>query len=766
MSGLRCICLAWILVIAASCASVPERPLEPAESAEMQALEAFARVYGYVRWFYPGDEAAKVDWDRFAVEGARRMLLVHEASDLGPALEALFAPVAFNLRLYTEGGQRPVTPLPAETSGLKVVAWQHYGAGLGQIDSFYKSLRLNRDGAQADPGSGNVSQALDAAPYRGMRIKLRAALRMERKEDGDGSRAHLYLNVVGPGPRLIFSDKMEDRPVREPEWKVYECEGTVAEEAVTISFGAFIRGRGELWADSFELLVAPAGSGDWRPIAIANAGFEAHPDKPESWLSLSRVHRYAVDPKRAHQGLRSLSIAAPPSVRGPLFEAHADPGEVVDEAIAPGLRMRMPLALYSDAIGTQPRDSAAPTVPSLDRAKAVDAGAESVRLAAAIVAWNTYRYFYPYFDVVDVDWAARLRPLLRDAREARDGLEMLTVLQKLVAATQDGHGNVFWSAQPKEGYPPFRAEWIEDRAVVTRSLDESRFRIGDVILAIDAQSSNAMIAADEERISGSPQWRRVRAMLRFGAGAQQQSREFSVQRGDQRIQVQAVLDQTVPMSPAPRPAIEEVRPGIWYVDLRNAPIESVQGRMAVLAQAHGLVFDLRGYPKNPGDATVLRHLLSAPENVDWMLVPRISRPESGQRDYEWIGWCLRPEQPRLGGRIAFLTDGSAISAAESVMAYVEGSQLATIVGSATAGANGAIRSALLPGGFGIVFTGTRVLKHDGTRLHGIGVLPTLPASPTVAGVVAGRDEVLEAGLAIVDRPWDADHQPTSMIPAP
>ncbi len=131
MSGLRCICLAWILVIAASCASIPERPLEPAESAEMQALEAFARVYGYVRWFYPGDEAAKVDWDRFAVEGARRMLLVHEASDLGPALEALFAPVAFNLRLYTEGGQRPVTPLPAETSGLKVVAWQHYGARAG-----------------------------------------------------------------------------------------------------------------------------------------------------------------------------------------------------------------------------------------------------------------------------------------------------------------------------------------------------------------------------------------------------------------------------------------------------------------------------------------------------------------------------------------------------------------------------------------------------------------------------------------------------------
>lgn len=732
----------------------------------MQALAAFARTYGYLRWFYPGDEAAKVDWDRFAIEGARRMLLVHDPSELGPALETLFAPVAFNLRFYAEGGQRPASALPADTSGLKVVAWQHYGAGLGQIDSFYKSLRLNRDEAQTDPGSGNASQAVDAAPYRGMRIKLRAALRVERKEEGDGTRGHLYLNVIGPGPRLMFSDKMEDRPVREPEWKTYECEGVVADEAVTISFGAFLRGRGELWADSFELLVAPAGSSDWRPVLIANAGFEARPDKPDGWLAPSRVHRYTVDPKRAHEGLRALSIAAPPPVRGPLFEAHAEPGEVVDEAIAPGLRMHMPLALYSDAIGTLPRDAEVPVVSSSDRAKTVDASAESVRLAAAIVAWSAYRHFYPYFDVVDVDWSARLPPLLRDAREAQGGLAMLTVLQKLVATTQDGHGTVFWGAQPKEGYPPFRAEWIEGQVVVTRSLDESRFRIGDVIPGVDAESANAMIAADEERISGSPQWRRIRAMRRFGAGAQQQSRDFSVQRGDQRIQVQAVLDQTVPVAPAPRPAIEELRPGIWYVDLRNAPIESVKDRMAVLSQAHGVVFDLRGYPKSPGDATVLQHLLPAPENVDWLFVPQIHGPESGQRDYERSGWRLRPEQARLVGNIAFLTDGNAISAAESVMAYVEGGQLATIVGSATAGANGAIRSAMLPGGFGIVFTGARVLKHDGSRLHGIGVLPTLPVLPTIAGVAAGRDEVLEAGLAIVDRPVHADPPLAGMIPAP
>ena len=37
------------------------------------ALEAFARLYGCVRYFHPGDEAAALDWDRFAVLGAGRL---------------------------------------------------------------------------------------------------------------------------------------------------------------------------------------------------------------------------------------------------------------------------------------------------------------------------------------------------------------------------------------------------------------------------------------------------------------------------------------------------------------------------------------------------------------------------------------------------------------------------------------------------------------------------------------------------------------------
>jgi hypothetical protein len=42
----------------------------------------------------------------------------------------------------------------------------------------------------------------------------------------------------------------------------------------------------------------------------------------------------------------------------------------------------------------------------------------------------------------------------------------------------------------------------------------------------------------------------------------------------------------------------------------------------------------------------------------------------------------------------------------------------------------------------------KVLKHDGSRHHGVGILPTVPAHRTLAGVTARRDEVLERAIEV------------------
>ena len=69
-----------------------------------------------------------------------------------------------------------------------------------------------------------------------------------------------------------------------------------------------------------------------------------------------------------------------------------------------------------------------------------------------------------------------------------------------------------------------------------------------------------------------------------------------------------------------------------------------------------------------------------------------------------------------------------------------------LVGSATTGANGEGSNFPVPGGIEIGMTATGVSKLDGTQLQRIGVTPDIEVHPTIAGIRAGRDEVLERAV--------------------
>jgi len=124
-------------------------------------------------------------------------------------------------------------------------------------------------------------------------------------------------------------------------------------------------------------------------------------------------------------------------------------------------------------------------------------------------------------------------------------------------------------------------------------------------------------------------------------------------------------------------------------------------------------------------------------------------PDQHDTRYIESGWDVQPKKPYLGAKRVFLTDGRAISYAETVLGIVEHYKLGEIVGGPTAGTNGNINPFKLPGGYTVTWTGMKVLKRDGSQHHGIGILPTVPASRTRKGVAEGRDEILLRGVEVV-----------------
>jgi C-terminal processing protease CtpA/Prc len=108
--------------------------------------------------------------------------------------------------------------------------------------------------------------------------------------------------------------------------------------------------------------------------------------------------------------------------------------------------------------------------------------------------------------------------------------------------------------------------------------------------------------------------------------------------------------------------------------------------------------------------------------------------------------------PPFTRRVAFLIDGRVLSAAESLMGIVEAERLGALVGGPTAGTNGSMDPFDVAGGYTLRWTGMDVRKKDGSPHHGVGLRPTVPVSRTLAGVIAGRDEILEKGIEVVSHP--------------
>ncbi len=430
-----------------------------------------------------------------------------------------------------------------------------------------------------------------------------------------------------------------------------------------------------------------------------------------------------------------------PPVLPPPFEADLDGG----------VSARIPLAVFADTSGT---------LPKVDRPAAEAAAAtpmkftgddRATRLADVILLWNVLQHFYPYFDVVKTDWLAVLPAALKSAATDANETAFLRTMRTMMAELHDGHGQLYGPGEARGWSLPLLFGWIDDKLVVTQTTDaSSELRPGDVIERIDGKPAKQALAEEEALVSAAtPQYRRWTALQRMRDGAKDSEVKLDVRRGEEtkpitvrRSVESSAVDETRPAK------IAELEPGVFYIDLGRITDADFNGALQKLAAARGVIFDLRGYPSC--SPAFLPHLIDTPiQSARWN-VPIVTRPDHGLVDeYDTGGrWNLQPEAPRLRGKIVFLTDGRAISYAESIMGIIEAYKIAAIVGEPTAGTNGNINPLELPGGYRVFWTGMKVLKHDGSQHHGVGIQPTVRVSPTLRGVAEKRDEQLEAAVRI------------------
>ena len=755
------LCITFLLVVF-TCSEA--ETISSTESQKIQNLRAFAKLYGYVKYFHPSDEANAIDWDKFAIYGAKQVKDAKDTEELKTALEVLFLPIAPTIQIYTSD-QKPEGPkkhVPDDTTGLKIVAWQHLGFGSRKrpYRRSYRSIRLNRKN-RVPVGGGNyahIVQSVGASEHRGKLIRLKAFARTN--VNGFANQGELWLEIEREGGKPANFDVKTLLIKAKRPWQAYEIVRKVPDDAKTIHVICSLRGMGQIWADEFELLVMDE-KDEWRTIEIENSGFEEGDEnnKPLMWNMWSTGAGYTckINTAEPYKGDKCLLIEDKSEVfSGKLFEKHPNIGEVVNKPLDSGLFCQIPLALYSDEHGTIGKNDSYPFATLSAQLEKIDIYQltpedQCLRLADVIIAWNVFQHFYPYFDVVDVDWDSELTDALRRAMRDRSREDFLYTLRRLIARLQDGHGGVGLRWHLPRVRLPIEVDWIENQVVITAAANSIKLRNGDVIISVDGVRAEEALSNDEESISGSPQWKRYKALGRFGSGEPGTMASLLIRRGSRTFKVDVERGNKHKVSKTSKPIIDEIQDGVYYVDLTKAAMKEIDEMIDTLAKARGVVFDVRGYPNSNHD--VICNLLRKEDISDsWMRVPQIIYPDfENVVGYQNYSWGLKPKQPRIKGKVVFLTDGRAISYAESFMSFIEHYRLGEIVGQPTAGTNGNLNTFALPGEYGVIWTGMKVVKHDGSQHHLIGIQPTVPVQRTIHGVIEGRDEFLEKALEIINK---------------
>src|SRR5262249_5562912 len=100
-------------VVSPAGAAGPDGPTRPLTVRGRDNLVAFARLFGYVRYFHPSDEVLAADWSAVAVDGAARVEGVETPAELARRLTEVFAPFAPTLAVYpTADGPPPAVATP------------------------------------------------------------------------------------------------------------------------------------------------------------------------------------------------------------------------------------------------------------------------------------------------------------------------------------------------------------------------------------------------------------------------------------------------------------------------------------------------------------------------------------------------------------------------------------------------------------------------------------------------------------------------------
>lgn len=743
---------------------VPAQPQQPAdEAARIERLVALGKVWGAIKYFHPYlGYREDIDWDKAAVEAIAKVNAAKTSADYASAVEEMLKTLGDPATrvLRTSADQKPSSG-EAKDPSFRTLADSIL---LVSMRNFSEQPSFNYIVLQA------LVLAKEIPKAKAVIFDLRSPRRLT--EDQQGAVGNVFefgglANVLSSSPIAFPGERRRMHvgfvPQQGPTSGGYESAFYISQRTKTspdksakdIPVIFLVNQYSEIPAAALALQAA------------GKAAIIAEGQMEESSAITTQKFKLA-DGLEAE--IRLGELIYPDGTTGVVADETVP---VLSQADEQNLAFQRALALAKNfkTSATNRRHIAASAAIPVEKPYAdMTYPAREYRALAAFRIWTVINYFFPYKDLIGEDWDGVLREFIPRLERATNEREYSLSVAEMATRFHDGHG--FVRSKELRDYlgvapAPVRLRMIEGLPVVTAFLNDqaekdakaSGMEIGDVIVKVDGEDAQERLARLGRYISAStPQWRNHRAAGYLLSGPEGSTAKVTVRDAKNHVKELTLLRKAAYSQGGiterhgePYRLLSEK---IGYADLDRLEVSMVDDMFEKFKNTKAIILDDRTYPR--GTAWAIAPRLTEKDLVIAAVftrrVPMFPDSPLGEIAASSTTQAFEQRIPhsdkwKYKGKTVMLMDERTLSQAEHTGLFLEAANGTRFIGSPTAGANGDVTSFCVPGGIWISFTGQAVRHADGRQLQRVGLKPDIEVRPTLKGIRAGKDEVLDKAVA-------------------
>lgn len=383
---------------------------------------------------------------------------------------------------------------------------------------------------------------------------------------------------------------------------------------------------------------------------------------------------------------------------------------------------------------------------------------DGMRLLALFRYWNMIEYYFPYKDLLDEDWDALLEKFIPKMIGAEESIDYKLACLEMIWNIHDTHANIWGRDEELTDWfglygAPLGLSFIEGKWVVTRIFPtedngDSKISIGDVVTHVNGKDIQLLAEQKAKFSPASNEPTRMRDVARKLLRTNETIMDLTLHNGKESYteKINVILNSGINHWKKDIPSHKVLGEDIGYIYPATLQKEEIHDIMAKFMDTKALVIDLRCYPADFLVFKLGKYLLPQPTEFAKFTKPIWNIPGSYEFTLPVMNGSYSEQYYK--GKIFILINETTQSQAEYTTMALRNAPNATVIGSTTAGADGNVSRIFLPGGINTMISGIGVFYPDGRQTQRIGIVPDLEVHPTIGGIRAGNDELLEKAIKL------------------